>query len=733
MPAMQIIFATKAELEGAKQTEAQLQRQIGQAKVLGKDYKDLEGQLKNVQGVLANAKTPHGGMFAGVAERIREMVPGLESITGAAAKLASGPLGAIAFGLTALAGAADTAKEALNEYGQAEEKVAGLDAALAQTGQLTEEYREKLQELADQLQDTTGVADEQWFDVLKRLTQFGANSTNIEKYSDAVKDLAGLMEGDVQTAAALFAKAMQGHFEAFSRYGIVVEDGGTKTEKLNKLMEQLAARGGGQLEARSHTLNGQLQQLGNSVRNFLEAIGGVIARTGILQSVLSSITTAFQFWGRMIGSVIPKLEDLHNAAKKTTDRLEEGEKAAKEYALQLQGIEEEATKAAAALDKTITRIHALNRAQDEITDAKLALELAKIDQREERGQLTPVQAIGLREAAKTSSQAAKNLRGEQALRDEAALLEGTVERNKSEMMKLEERAQTAERNRADSEEFEKKRANLNKILTGQVDYAKARFNEYEASPQSFEDRRLGIRQGPRTFLDDDRIQARLQKEIRLAEEKRKNDLEAFDKLTKAELDSQTATAKARRDEATKGQDLMAQQNAKLLEQLELISLELAHLKEKRDINEKTARVSGTTALEKQRAEDAKKKQEQQEKDDAIVDHYSKQVTEALSKGGEAPPMPSDVRAIMNGRAKAMAAAGPIGPNRAMSDAWATRREGEVLDKGKEVVDLLNQVAKGTVTNFAGMAESLVRFNKALADLNQRLQSMESRERFNPKR
>jgi hypothetical protein len=77
--------------------------------------------------------------------------------------------------------------------------------------------------------------------------------------------LAGIIGGDIVSAAEMFSKAMSGQFEMFTRLGIRIEKTGTQTEQLNALMLQLAQKGGGVLEAQSKTLTGQWQQLTNSV------------------------------------------------------------------------------------------------------------------------------------------------------------------------------------------------------------------------------------------------------------------------------------------------------------------------------------------------------------------------------------------------------------------------------------------------------------------------------------
>ncbi len=70
----------------------------------------------------------------------------------------------------------------------------GLNVALAQTAQYTEANSEKLQKMAEDLQETTAIADDRWLGVIQRLIQFGASADEIEPVTNAVKNLAGIMD-----------------------------------------------------------------------------------------------------------------------------------------------------------------------------------------------------------------------------------------------------------------------------------------------------------------------------------------------------------------------------------------------------------------------------------------------------------------------------------------------------------------------------------------------------------
>jgi hypothetical protein len=460
MADIELVFKTRAELQGAKSVEDQLERDIGKAKALGKDFSDLEAQLKRVKSAIAAAGKPEGPglgeMFSKIREGLGDIVPGFARLDGLVSKFAGGSLAAVAGGFTVAAGAIETAREALNEYAEQEANVARLDAALAQRAQLTDDYREKLQELAGQLQETTAIADEKWIAVLTRLTQFGADPENIEQYAEAVKNLAGLLGGDVESAANAFSRALQGNFDMFARYGIRVEEAGTQTERLDKLMVELAQRGGGQLEASANSLTGQWRQFANATADVSKGIGRMIASTGLVQGALSAVTSAFSWWSEVLSGVVPKIDGLENALRPTVETMNEGGDAAKKYAQGLEQLTKDGTTASAAVDAVIRKIRELRQLQDEQEDAEMGAQLAQVDEDEAKHKLVGSAAIQKRGDIRKEFAKKKFERGQAALQEEiqaneaayAAKAEGVDEANaavekRREQLKLQQEIEQA--------------------------------------------------------------------------------------------------------------------------------------------------------------------------------------------------------------------------------------------------------------------------------------------------
>lgn len=399
MPGIEYKIETSADLKAIKSVADSLRQQIIVAQAAGKEYGDLKRQLDSVNRSMSQLGT---GKRLGL--EMGEIVQGTP-IVGNFANALNGLGGPITIAIGALTSLAQGMAKAVGEFAGAQTKMAKLDAVLAQNGQLTDAYRNRLQALAGQLQATTAIADDQWLDVLSRLTQFGADSSTIDRYAEAVKNLAGITGGDITQAAELFSKAMAGQFEMFGRLGIRIEKTGTQTERLDSLMAQLAQKGAGVLEAQSKTLSGQWQQLTNAASDLLEGIGNLIARTGILQGVISLLTGGLTLLQNLFPSLIPRLEGMENRFRTAAQRAEELRAKLRETSQTSQNVHEAFGEAGRALDtlnaslaESASQADTARKAMLDLAEAAAQAAKAKVARDLAEGRITPEQAA----AANTS-------------------------------------------------------------------------------------------------------------------------------------------------------------------------------------------------------------------------------------------------------------------------------------------------------------------------------------------
>lgn len=239
----------------------------------------------------------------------------------------------IGVALGGIAGAFRLASRAIQEFAAKQESIATLDQALRNAGQTSKGYREDLQKLAAEQQKLTAIADTSWTAVFEVLTKFGSTRETIREHTEAVKNLAGFTGLDLPQAATLFGRAMQGQTEMLTRYGITIDKTLDSTAQLDQIMQQVAARGGGILEERAKTINGQIQLLNNNFGDLLATIGGAGAKTGILGGIFDNLNMSMAFWQDLIGSTIPPVSALTERIKMqalSTEDLEAAHKASAE-------------------------------------------------------------------------------------------------------------------------------------------------------------------------------------------------------------------------------------------------------------------------------------------------------------------------------------------------------------------------------------------------------------------
>jgi len=164
-----------------------------------------------------------------------------------------------------------------------------LRVALASTGRITPGLTESMLEFSSAVQRETTINDEAVTSIQTLMAQM--TKLDVEGIQRATKGAIGLartLNIDVNSAAMLVQKAMEGNFGALSRYGIKVDETLSKEEKQAQLLNKLEAL---YVRAREETktYGGILAQLKNSWDDMLESMGYGITQSDGLRSALGDI------------------------------------------------------------------------------------------------------------------------------------------------------------------------------------------------------------------------------------------------------------------------------------------------------------------------------------------------------------------------------------------------------------------------------------------------------------
>lgn len=157
-----------------------------------------------------------------------------------------------------------------------EKAVTALNASLTNTGTYSAQFSQALQDNASALQKLTIYEDEAILSGTALMQNIGNMSADVlPKAQKAALGLAAAYGMSLETAFQMVGKAAAGNTALLGRYGIVLDESLTQTEKFAKVLE-IGAGKFGLAEAAAKTTAGQLEQLKNAVGDMYEIIGAAL-------------------------------------------------------------------------------------------------------------------------------------------------------------------------------------------------------------------------------------------------------------------------------------------------------------------------------------------------------------------------------------------------------------------------------------------------------------------------
>lgn len=191
---------------------------------------------------------------------------------------------------------------AVKAASQQQAALAQLDQILRNTGETTSGLREEIVDLSNKYQALTGVGDEVIQGFQGQLVAFGATTENIGRLTKATLDLSAAMGKDLNSAALLIGKALQGQFTTLSRFGIVVDENATKAQKLEQALTIIEKRFGGSAAAQVQNYTGQMKVLGAQLGEVQEAFGNtIVENVNFLNALKAGVAQTISFAGTIDG------------------------------------------------------------------------------------------------------------------------------------------------------------------------------------------------------------------------------------------------------------------------------------------------------------------------------------------------------------------------------------------------------------------------------------------------
>lgn len=177
-------------------------------------------------------------------------------------------------------------KSTLTLWQTQEDAVDSLNDALRLSG-AGEGWSDRLQKAASDLQAYTSYGDEATLSTMALGLNMDIAASQIEDVTKAAMGLAKSYNMDVNTTMMLFAKANKGMTSALSRYGIVVDQTKSKEEQFNEILRQSKALFE---NAEADTLSEKIAQVGNAFGDVKERIGEIVAKAFRFDEIAEKLT-----------------------------------------------------------------------------------------------------------------------------------------------------------------------------------------------------------------------------------------------------------------------------------------------------------------------------------------------------------------------------------------------------------------------------------------------------------
>lgn len=163
--------------------------------------------------------------------------------------------------------------QGIKAYGEQEEAVADLEAAMKNAGTFTIEASKDLQNYAQEMQRVTRFGDEQITSAQAMIASYGVQGKQLKDLTTATMNLATAKKMDLGSAADLVAKSVGGETNALARYGVIIDGAAGSTARAESAIKAISTLFGGRAQASALTFVGSIDRIKNQVSDMLETVG----------------------------------------------------------------------------------------------------------------------------------------------------------------------------------------------------------------------------------------------------------------------------------------------------------------------------------------------------------------------------------------------------------------------------------------------------------------------------
>ncbi len=181
--------------------------------------------------------------------------------------------------------------DSVKEYIQGQDAIAKYSNALKVTGQYSDYAVERISKLSSNLQGVTRFSDDATASAAAMLVQLGGMSAEMaERTIPLVQDFAAAMGLDLEQAATVVGKSLDGTTNMLGRYGIQIDTTLTGSKRLAAITDEMRSKFGGMAKAMGDTAGGSFVKLQHAAANLKEEFGRALMTNGPFPSFLAWLT-----------------------------------------------------------------------------------------------------------------------------------------------------------------------------------------------------------------------------------------------------------------------------------------------------------------------------------------------------------------------------------------------------------------------------------------------------------
>jgi phage-related protein len=217
-------------------------------------------RIKSSVGLLGSSLSELGGGFASVGSVMTGFAAG--GVAGAA--------------ITAVGEITKGLQDCIKEAGASEAVFSALGSAVERSGTAWASVADGTKKTLLSMQAMTTYSDEQLAGALQRLMTYGLSYDQAMKALGATIDFAAAKQMDLESAAILVGKAVDGNTAIMKRYGVDITVAKDATDKFTPVLTALNDQFGGAAQAAASTYVGLQERLKNATQEVGEKIGTIL-------------------------------------------------------------------------------------------------------------------------------------------------------------------------------------------------------------------------------------------------------------------------------------------------------------------------------------------------------------------------------------------------------------------------------------------------------------------------